>query len=1078
MSTLLKNDQFQNVLQEIADKEGREISEVHEIANDYLQELYSVRHPLSNVASMKIVEYLLGRGFDKEIDIEIEDLRKLSRLMYKHPVAFVITHKTYIDLLVLNYVLAQHGLPTPFIFAGINLKLPMVANLAQNSGVIFIRRNIKSNNIYKATLKHYISTLVQENAGFVWAIEGTRSRTGKLVWPKMGILKYILDAEQAAEKEVKYVPVSISYDLIPDVKVMTEEAKGKSKQAENLEWLAGYVKKLSTKLGRIAVRIGDPVDLTDERQSFKIEETVGEKPVISSVPRLAFELVHSINQITPVTTTSLVCVTLLSKFALSKKELELHVNTLMQYIGRTQGNVLVDRGKPIGESVQKALNLLLKDDLVLLSGEGKYVQYQINKENYLESSYYANTCIHHLYHRAFSELALLHIHNEKPVNASLEYWKMVMKVRDVFKFEFFYSNKLKFTEEIEDDLSMITKDWETIIKKNSGRSILDLLEKRRLLVAPVVLAVYVEAYMVVAHALKKWDGKKEFDEHEFFQICARQGEEMEWNGSIRRMEAASKPFMINGIRLARNRGLIPEKKNNKHKEIDAFLIELEAMSDSIRVLREMTVHKTVSKDKIPLAQRFVPGSKTEAIVSEIMETEKGPEIAALFDLDRTLIRSYSATEFAKTRMTSGKMTTQELINQFAGIIVYAAGNKNFAGFMSVGTQGLKGIKESQFVKMGEEVYLNTLADEIYPEARELVNAHLECGHTIAIVSAATPYQVMPIARDLGIEHIMCTKLEVEKGSFTGNIIEPTCWGNGKAFYAQQLADEHGLDLDKSYFYTDSIEDLPLLEIVGNPRPMNPDAELSKFAYKNGWPIYHFQSKPKIGVSNLVRTFMAAGSMFPAILNGIYKTGTTLSSNTGVNSMWAAFADLAISMAGVHLAIRGEEYLDTRPAVFIMNHQSNADPLIAAKLLRKDVVAIAKKEVKNYPIVGQMASAAGVIFIDRSNKEKSIEAMKPAVDALKSGKSIMIWPEGTRSKTYDLLPFKKGAFHLAMQAKAPIVPIVVRNSHDILPRGGFLLQPAVVQLEVLPPISTKRWKRDKLDAKIEEIRNQFLEKLGQ
>ena len=90
----------------------------------------------------------------------------------------------------------------------------------------------------------------------------------------------------------------------------------------------------------------------------------------------------------------------------------------------------------------------------------------------------------------------------------------------------------------------------------------------------------------------------------------------------------------------------------------------------------------------------------------------------------------------------------------------------------------------------------------------MVAAHIAKGHTVAIVSAATPYQVDPIARDLGITHVMCTRMEVEDGVFTGNIIKPACWGEGKAYAGQKLAEKYHLDLRKSFFYTDSAEDLP------------------------------------------------------------------------------------------------------------------------------------------------------------------------------------------------------------------------------------------------------------------------------
>ena len=129
-------------------------------------------------------------------------------------------------------------------------------------------------------------------------------------------------------------------------------------------------------------------------------------------------------------------------------------------------------------------------------------------------------------------------------------------------------------------------------------------------------------------------------------------------------------------------------------------------------------------------------------------------------------------------------------------------------------------------------------------------------------------------------------------------------------------------------------------------------------------------------------------------------------------------------------------------------------------------------------MGQLMQAAGVIFIDRKNREKAIEAMQPAVDALKGGTSLVIFPEGTRSYSYELGPFKKGAFHLAMQAGVPVIPMVLKNAHDALPRGKALIQPSVVEVCILPPIPTKNWKKKNLNKHIEEVRSLFLQQLGQ
>ena len=142
---------------------------------------------------------------------------------------------------------------------------------------------------------------------------------------------------------------------------------------------------------------------------------------------------------------------------------------------------------------------------------------------------------------------------------------------------------------------------------------------------------------------------------------------------------------------------------------------------------------------------------------------------------------------------------------------------------------------------------------------------------------------------------------------------------------------------------------------------------------------------------------------------------------------STWGELGTALAGVDLQVRGEQYLwSHRPAVFIFNHQSAVETLLLCKLLRRDFVGIAKQELQRNPIFGPMFAAGGTIFVDRFNHDQAVQALEPAVDALRRGLSIVIAPEGTRSPTPRLGTFKKGAFHLAMAAKAPIVPIVFKQ----------------------------------------------------
>ena len=833
MERILKDAQFQEKLIAIAKKTGANQIQVYQEAEEYLKELYAAQQPMANLAAIETSQYILSRGYEKTIDVNPAEIKQLTKLMRAHPVAFVMTHKTYIDMLVLAVVLARHGLPLPYTFAGINMNMFGIGQLGKQSGFIFIRRSFKDNLVYKATLRHFIASLVNEQAHFMWAIEGTRSRTGKLVWPQMGILKYIMEAEQDSVQDVKYVPVSIVYDLIPDVKEMTSEGRGKAKKQESLAWFMDYVRKMGDKFGRIAIRFGEPVEV-DGKHTTPIPNK--EESVILNkkfhIPRFAFELVHRINQITPVTTTSLICNTLLSKYALHKRAIESDISEFMRLVENHNPDALVDRGRPIGESVRIALNLLTRSKLVQQQGEGLNAKYVISTENYLSANYYANMSVHHLYRRAFIELALIKVLKIPAEDRLLAFWTEIMKLRDIFKFEFFYSNKATFCDEVEKDLAFLHTDWETLLTE-SKEDIWALLQAQKVIVAPAVLYTYIEAYQVVGHALQDWNTKQAFDDKIFIQTCLTLGEEMKWQGRIQRIETVSKPFLLNGVRLIKNRDLIPSETNRKTKAIKAFLKELRDLAKGINKLQKSTLDKPVeSFPLVPIERDIVPGSKTDSITREIMAGESGPHIGAFFDLDRTLIKGFSAKHFFQTRVLSGKMTSKEVVAQLAGVMMYASGDGNFAALAAMGAKGVKGVKEKVFIDVGEEVYDKHLADAIYPEARAMVSAHIAKGHTVAIISAATPYQVTPVARDVGIEHIMCTRMAVDKGVFTGEIVEPACWGEGKAHAAKELSKEFKLDLNKSFSYTDSAEDLPLLEIVGHPRPTNPDAKLSGLAFKN------------------------------------------------------------------------------------------------------------------------------------------------------------------------------------------------------------------------------------------------------
>ena len=303
---------------------------------------------------------------------------------------------------------------------------------------------------------------------------------------------------------------------------------------------------------------------------------------------------------------------------------------------------------------------------------------------------------------------------------------------------------------------------------------------------------------------------------------------------------------------------------------------------------------------------------------------------------------------------------------------------------------------------------------------------------------------------------------------------------GKLTAAESLAAELGLDLDRSYFYSDSHDDLELLERVGNPRPLNPSDRLRAIAVQRGWPVQKFSSRATPGLLDYARALTPTPTLVAAALASVPIWALTGSTREAANFAFAAFGDYGSALIGLDLQVTGEQNLwTTRPCVFVFNHQSRADVLILAKLLRRDFSGVAKREMRDVPVVGKLLELAGVVFVDRKSGRDAIKAMEPLVDAIqRDGRSVCIAPEGTRTLTPALGPFKKGAFHLAIQARVPIVPIVIHNSGDVQPKTEFAMRPATVRVDVLPPVDTSRWRAATVDRHVREVRDLFLRSLDQ
>ena len=469
----------------------------------------------------------------------------------------------------------------------------------------------------------------------------------------------------------------------------------------------------------------------------------------------------------------------------------------------------------------------------------------------------------------------------------------------------------------------------------------------------------------------------------------------------------------------------------------------------------------------------LPGS-----VAEVMASPRGPQIGAFFDLDGTLVAGFTAVILTRERLRKGDMGIGELIAMIAAGLTHQLGAMEFADLINKAAEMLRGRSLSDLQQIGERLFVEKIEKRIYPEMRELVQAHLDRGHTVVLSSSALTIQVDPVARFLGIPNTLTNRFEVdENGVLTGKVVRPILWGPGKANAVQEFASENGIDLQDSYFYADGDEDVALMYLVGNPRPTNPGDKMREVANKRGWPILEFNSRGRGGLLGQVRNLLGVGSVLPAAYGAVGWGLLTGSRRRGVNFFTAAFPRALLAINGVNLNIIGEENLTKqRPAVFIFNHRNNFDPIIVASMLKDNWTGVGKKELASDPIVGTMGKLTDTIFIDREDPKKAVESLKEAEELARKGLSVMIAPEGTRLDTRSVGAFKKGPFRLAMSAGVPIVPVVIRNAEVISARDSQTLHPGTVDVVVYPPISLKDWTLDDLTDRIAEVRQLFVDTL--
>jgi len=546
-ANLMASSSYNEALDTLSAESGIAKAQLVKDAKGYLDEMVSRPSMFWLDVYARFNKFCLGLGYEAEIVCDQEVVEKLRQIVREYPSMLLWTHKTYLDGMVLPKLLYDNDFPMPHMFGGANLNFPGLGFLLHRSGTIFIRRSFQDNELYKMTLRHYVGYLMGKRFPMNWAFEGTRSRLGKLMPPRYGLLKYVLEACDATDaRDIHIIPISISYDLIRDVEEYATEQTSHGKGAESLRWLIGYLRSLTRPMGKIYVDIGEPVVLNkapdpDDRLALS---------------KIAFEVAVEANHVTAITFPSLATMSLLGAApkALTEKEVVADLNALLRWANARDIRVSKDFNLTFADHISSLLGIMLNEGIVTLYDEGPEVVYGIGLNQHTVASYYRNTVIHFFVNKAIIELALLKASENEGPDALNVFWAEVDQLRDLFKFEFFYAPTEIFHQQIREELSRYDEDWQTLLSQGTF-AFGQLLNRMTPLVSHVTLLIFTEAYSIVAALAARMAYSETLVEQACVADALKLGRQAYLQRRINSEASIGKLLFNNGFKMLQSRGL-------------------------------------------------------------------------------------------------------------------------------------------------------------------------------------------------------------------------------------------------------------------------------------------------------------------------------------------------------------------------------------------------------------------------------------------------------------------------------------------------------------------------------------------
>ena len=565
---VLHNKDLQRRMERRARSNKRSLEMVRKEADGYLNEIATDFNSTYIQIAERALTWMWKTLYDG-IDLDVDSLDLVKRAANKAPLIYMPCHKSHIDYLIISYLLYKHNLNLPFVAAGKNLAFWPLGPIFRKSGAFFIRRSFRGQKFYTDVFAAYIKTLVSEGYNLEFFIEGGRSRTGKLVLPKLGLMIILMQAvEEGHCDDLVFVPTTINYDRVLEEGSYLKEVKGTSKKREDLTQLVGARRLLKKRYGRVYVKFAEPISIKDYMKRFGLDfETMKPKERHAMYRDFAWRIIHSINKFAVVTPLAMMAAVFLatSKRGISLAEVKLITRNYYDFL-QYQGVRLADSFQDLEKTIQDTLAVMEKNKwLELLADEDETDEeeriYTIDDSNRLQLEYYKNDMIHFLLPAAYISSAVLAKESfEFDLDGIAEDLNFF---RDFFKFEFVYDADENLSETVEQVLTFYLSQGFITASKN-GEETYRISHKglRALSSFSSCLKSYLESYWIVLRAIK-YLAKKPLSERDILKKINSLGNKLYKLELAERFESLSRITFENGLKYFCEKGAI--KKNEKHE---------------------------------------------------------------------------------------------------------------------------------------------------------------------------------------------------------------------------------------------------------------------------------------------------------------------------------------------------------------------------------------------------------------------------------------------------------------------------------------------------------------------------------